>query len=119
MDFLTERDRAKHKANQYFFEYCEYTTYWDDKEKWENMNNPIICGVRLAIGQYMLLAADVIADFSEFVECLSSDFCGGALIEARKNGDLPEYSLRKAKKYRIGRDCAVIGSAEYYGYERG
>ncbi|POY46138.1 hypothetical protein [Avibacterium paragallinarum] len=105
------------KADKHFYDYCEYTKYWYGADKWENRKDPVISGIRLAIGQYIQKgASDKGIRFSEFVQCLSTDFANGWLNAAREAEELPKYSRQKAKKHKIGRGCAMPGTWEY-GYE--
>ncbi|KAA6207912.1 hypothetical protein ACIWO4_05610 [Avibacterium paragallinarum] len=105
------------KADQHFYRYCEYTKYWTAADEWENRGDPIISGIRLAIGQYIQKGAlGKGIQFSEFVQCLNTGFAGGALNAAREAEELPKYSRQKAKKHKIGQGYATPNTGEC-GYE--
>lgn len=113
---LSKQESACMKANELEYKFLEHLKYHYalpfSLEDWNDPKNKITYGIRLALGQYYQKGACAAGiRFSDFVQCLSTDFCGGRLRAAREFGYLPEYRRTLAKKYKIQRGYA--GPSDY------
>ena len=113
---LSIQESACMKANELEYKFLEHLKYHYalpfPLEDWNDPKNKITYGIRLALGQYYQKGACAAGiRFSDFVQCLSSDFCDGRLRTAREFGYLPEYRRTLAKNYKIQRGYA--GPSDY------
>ncbi|TNH04492.1 hypothetical protein FHQ26_01430 [Testudinibacter sp. TR-2022] len=103
------------KAIRHYYDFIEYIKYSRNKEYWENMSDPVVEGLRNAIGHYFQSVNTGEITFNHFAACLSSDYAGGVLMEARKQKQLPDYNRRMAKKYKIAAGYSCMGNAVHEG----
>jgi len=107
----------------YFFKFREATRHTLDFEF--TGREEVDRGIRLVIGYFIrsLYASNqrgfIHPDILMYASALSPDFAYGALIEARKQGHLPQYNVKIARKLGLRTNHSYVENKDWKSTEIG